>query len=229
MQRILKSVAKAAGMTLLSITAFVILYFAAAFVCSRITIDKESATGNEITIYIRSNGMHTDIVVPVRTDQVDWSKEIPYTNTSLHDTGFQYLALGWGDKGFYLQTPNWSDLKFSVAFKAAFGLSTTAIHATFYTSIREDDRNRKVTISREQYSRLIGFIQRSFRKDANGHFLNIKTKANYGNSDAFYDANGSYSLFYTCNSWANSALKESGQRCCLWTIFDTGIFSKYQN
>ena len=198
-----------------------------AFVCSRITIGKDAGTKDEVAIYIKTNGVHTDIVMPVRTPQIDWSREIKYANTALHDTTWQYIALGWGDKGFYLQTPNWSDLKFSVAFNAAFALSTTAMHATFYKELQENDRCHKMLISRDQYARLIDYVTKSFQHDASGHFINIKTKANYCQSDAFYEANGSYSLFHTCNTWANNALKKCGQKCCLWTIFDTGIFLKY--
>jgi uncharacterized protein (TIGR02117 family) len=196
-------------------------------VLSRITIDREQDTKDEVTIYIKTNGVHTDIVVPVKTDLADWSQEVKYSCTSLQDTCYPFLAVGWGDKGFYLETPEWKDLKFSVAFNAAFGRSTSAIHATFYKQLRENGSCRKISISREQYARLVGFITASFQKDEDGHFMHIKTNANYGISDAFYEARGSYSLFHTCNSWANSALKACGQKSCLWTIFDTGIFLKY--
>jgi uncharacterized protein (TIGR02117 family) len=206
---------------------FVIFYFIAAFALSRITVDREKDSKEEVAIYIRTNGVHTDIVVPVHTDQMDWSKEVKYENTVLKDTSYKYLAVGWGDKGFYLQTPNWSDLKFSVAFNAAFGLSTTAIHATFHRQLSENESCRKILISREQYSQLINYIMAGFDKDANGHFMVIDTKANYGNSDAFYEATGRYNLFCTCNTWANLALKSCGQKCCVWTVFDKGIFMKY--
>ena len=86
---------------------------------------------------------------------------------------------------------------------------------------------RKILISKAQYQRLLDYITGSFQKDSGGHFIPIATNAMYGNNDAFYEANGSYSLFHTCNTWANSGLKASGQKCCLWTAFDTGIFLKY--
>ena len=82
-------------------------------------------------------------------------------------------------------------------------------------------------INKAQYSRLIQFISDSFQKDTSGNFINIITNENYGKTDAFYEANGSYSVFRTCNTWANSALKASGQKCCYWTALDSGIFSKY--
>jgi uncharacterized protein (TIGR02117 family) len=175
-----------------------------------------------------TNGVHTDIVMPTKNDQIDWNKQIKFTNTKAADSTYQYLAIGWGDKGFYLETPEWSDLKASVALKAASGLSTTAIHTTYYKNLRESDNCKKIMISKEQYNRLIKYIHNSFQKDASGNFLVIKTEANYGKTDAFYEANGSYSLFHTCNTWANSGLKTSGQKCCLWIATDSGIFSKYK-
>jgi uncharacterized protein (TIGR02117 family) len=91
----------------------------------------------------------------------------------------------------------------------------------------ESEVCKKININKDQYQRLINYITGSFQKDSKSHFINIKTNANYGKTDAFYDANGSYSMFHTCNTWANNGLKACGQKCCLWTAFDTGIFMKY--
>ncbi|CAN5529573.1 TIGR02117 family protein [soil metagenome] len=224
MKKILKIILK----TILGLIAFILLYLLAAFCLSRITIDKEANTKEEVAIYILTNGVHTDLVVPIRSALYDWSKEVRFANTISKDTSYNYLAMGWGDKGFYLETPEWKDLKASVAFKAAFALSTTAIHATYYKTLTEGGRCRKIMISKEQYQRLINYITGSFQKDNNGHFIHIATNAVYGKNDAFYEANGSYSMLHTCNTWANNGLKESGQKCCLWTAFDTGIFLKYK-
>jgi uncharacterized protein (TIGR02117 family) len=203
-------------------------YLLTAFCLSRITIDKEISTISEIEIYIKTNGVHTDIVVPVKNDQFDWSKEIRFDNTTSKDSTMQYLAFGWGDKGFYLETLAWEDLKFKTAFRAVFGLGNTAIHATFYDIMNENKSCKKIVISKDQYSRLVNYILNSLQKDENGHAIYIPTKANYNNNDAFYEAIGSYSMFKTCNTWANKGLKVSGQKCCLWTAFDTGIFLKYE-
>lgn len=206
----------------------ILIYLIAVFSLPKITVNQEPNTKPEVEIYILTNGVHTDIVMPTKNDQIDWSKQVKFENTQKADSTYKYIAMGWGDKGFYLETPEWSDLKASVAFKAASGLSTTAIHATYYKSLKEGDDCKKMMISKEQYDRLIKYISDSFQKDASGNFLPIKTNANYGKTDAFYEANGSYSIFTTCNSWANSALKFSGQKCCYWTATDSGIFSKYK-
>jgi uncharacterized protein (TIGR02117 family) len=214
------------GKSLLFFVLFVLTYLLMAFTLPKITIDKEDISKEEMDIYILSNGVHTDIVVPVKNEIVDWTKWVKYENTVSKDTTPQFLAMGWGDKGFYLETPTWADLKASVAFKAAFGLSTTAIHATFYKEMKEGTQCKKIRISKEQYKKLVEYISSSFQIE-NDQSINIKTNANYGKYDAFYEANGSYSMVKTCNTWANNALKHSGQRCCFWTPFDKGIFEKY--
>ena len=224
----LKKSLKYFALALLSIVAFVLVYLFSAYLLSRVSLSAENETQKEIQIYIRTNGVHTDIVVPVCNEHIDWSKEIKVSNTLANDTNFSHLALGWGDKGFYLETPTWADLKVSTAFKAATGLSNTAIHATYLDKVKEDLSCKKIEISQSQYKRLIQFITSSFQKDKEGHFMHIKTNANYGKTDAFYEANGSYSLLHTCNTWANNGLKASGQKCCFWTPFDTGIFLNYE-
>ncbi|GAO42525.1 hypothetical protein FPE01S_01_15400 [Flavihumibacter petaseus NBRC 106054] len=219
---------KIIGYALLGFIAFVGCYLLIAFTLSRITIDREAGANGDVAIYIMTNGVHTDLVVPVKNDQVDWSKEIRFDNTTSKDSTAQFLAMGWGDKGFYLETPTWADLKFRTAYRAAFGLGSTAIHATFYKNVTENASCRKIMVSRDQYARLATYITSSLQHDENGHAIPIKTNANYGKTDSFYEANGSYSMFRTCNSWANRGLKASGQKCCLWTAFDTGIFLKYK-
>jgi uncharacterized protein (TIGR02117 family) len=223
----LKKTFKYLGFTILAFLAFIIVYLLAAYGLSKITINEEQNTQADVAIYIKTNGVHTDIVVPIRNPQKDWSKGVRFENTVSKDSSFNYLGMGWGDKGFYLETPTWAELKPSVAFKAATGLSTTAIHATFFKTMAEDSACVKILVSKEQYGRLIKYIDDSFQKDENRQYIYIKTNANYGSDDAFYEANGSYSMFRTCNTWANSGLKYSGQRCSLWTPFDKGIFSKY--
>lgn len=226
---VLKRLFKYLSYCILSIVVLLCFYLGADFCLSRITVgeQKDSAVKN-IEIYILTNGVHTDLVFPVKTDLIDWSKEISYSNTHIKDTSaIKYLALGWGDKGFYLQTPEWSDLKFSVAFKAVTGLGTSAIHATYYQSMQEGEDCKKIMISEIQYKKLIQFISASLQHDKNGKPIFIKTDANYNERDAFYEAKGSYSLFYTCNTWANDGLKRGGLKACLWTAFDTGIFLKY--
>ena len=181
----------------------------------------------EIPIYILTNGVHTDVVLPIKNEHHDWTSQLKFEHTKSKDTTYQYVALGWGDKGFYLETPTWADLKASTAVKAATGLSSSAMHVTFYKHLKENQSCKKLQVSLENYKKLIAFINESFQTKS-GEFLKIETNAVYGKHDVFYEANGSYSLFYTCNSWANQVLKSANQKAALWTISDNGIFRHYE-
>src|SRR3954463_856759 len=120
----IKKILKLTGKIILGFILFVGLYLLTAYILSRISVDKEADDSKDVTIYIKTNRVHTDIVVPVKNDQFDWSKDVQFANTISKDSIEKYVAFGWGDKGFYLETPTWGDLTFNTAFKAAFALST---------------------------------------------------------------------------------------------------------
>lgn len=181
-----------------------------------------------IELYILTNGVHTDLVLPVRTKYIDWSEKLPFENTKGKQTDFNHISFGWGDKGFYLDTPTWADLKFSTAFKAAFWLSDSAMHCTYYKQMKIGGDCKKMMLTEQQYQNLVKFIDDRFDKDSQGKYILIKTDAVYGNDDAFYDAKGSYNFTYTCNTWANNGLKAAGQKAALWTPSDFGVFQHYK-
>ncbi|ASE60198.1 TIGR02117 family protein [Chryseobacterium indologenes] len=189
---------------------------------------KNDGEKKDIPIYIYTNGVHTDIVMPVRNDMQDWSLKIPFANVKSKKTDYNYIGIGWGDKGFYLDTPTWADLKFSTAVKAAFWLSDSAMHCTYYYTMKEADDCKMIMISRSQYKSLVQFVEDKFDRDQNGNFMLIPTDAVYSDNDAFYDAKGTYSFLYTCNTWTNDALKAAGQKAALWTPTDFGIFQHYK-
>jgi uncharacterized protein (TIGR02117 family) len=224
----IKKFLKILGWTVLGIISFLALYVGSAVLISKISVNSDvSQKDKEIEIFILSNGVHTDIVVPIRNEIKDWSTEIHFQQTKSKDSLVNYLAFGWGDKGFYLNTPEWSDLKASTAFNAAFGLSSSAMHTTFYKKMTEGADCKKIKISAEEYQKLVNYIFEIFTLDSNKNVQWISGHS-YGNRDAFYEANGSYNLFFTCNSWANKALKTANQKASLWTVTDTGIFYHYQ-
>lgn len=211
------------------ILGLIVLYVILALTLPYIEIPKKATTEKaNIPIYIYTNGVHTDLVVPVKTAQIDWSQKIPYQNTKSKQENFKYLGIGWGDKGFYLDTPTWSQLKFSTAFYAAFWLGESAMHCTYYHEIKEGKDAKKIMLTENQYTDLIKFIDSKFDKNSTGNIILIPTNAVYGENDAFYEAQGSYSFINTCNTWTNDGLKAAGQKAAFWTPTDFGIFQHYK-
>ncbi|PAM95360.1 TIGR02117 family protein [Flavobacterium sp. IR1] len=224
----LKKTFKFAGWTILAIISFLILYLILVYLISKITVNSDIAKVEEqdaIPIYILSNGVHTDIVVPVVNEVKDWRKEIQFSHTQSKDSTMNFIAFGWGDKGFYLNTPEWSDLKASTALRAMFGVSSSAMHTTFFKNLKEGEDCKRILISKENYKKLVAYISDSFLIPGQPQWIEGHS---YGRKDAFYEAKGSYNLFYTCNTWANCALKAANQKASLWTVYDKGIFCHYK-
>jgi uncharacterized protein (TIGR02117 family) len=207
--------------------AFILLYLLLAYLLGNISVGKSSKKSKEnIEVHLINNGMHTDIVMPIKTKYKDWRCTFPLENTKAKDSLVKLVSVGWGDKGFYLHTPQWSELKFSTAFKAAFWLSSAAMHVTYYREIPDHVEHVRFSITPKQYRQLVRYVEHSLLKKRD-QSIHIPTDAVYGDHDAFYEAKGSYSLIHTCNTWVNSGLKACGQKASIWTPFTSGIFNHY--
>ena len=213
---------------ILGLLIFLLLYLFITFILSIIPVNTIDLDKNKaVTIYIKTNGVHTDLILPIKNEAKDWSKLILFKHTIAKDSIFEYVSFGWGDKDFYLNTPQWSDLKTSTALKAACYLGSSAMHTEFYQSLNENENCKKIEVSKEEYLLLVKSISNNFKVDKKEKFILIPNQ-HYNNSDAFYEAKGKYCLFYTCNSWANETLKSANQKAALWTLTDFGIFYHYK-
>ncbi len=176
----------------------------------------------EVTVYVRSNGVHTDVCLPSETDDCCWTDFVPMADFP-NAASFDYFTVGWGDKGFFLDTPEWSDLTASTAFNAAFLPSSTAMHVSYGAEPLVDDRCRKVSISRKDYRRMVHYVKNSFQEQATG--VTLIEGRGYGVSDNFYEAKGAYHLFNTCNTWTNEVLKAGGIKTSWFATMPDGIMN----
>jgi len=224
----LKTLKKIVGYLLLAV-GFLVIYLLLATGASYIPVNKDQSEYKDqnLSIYILTNGVHTDIVVPYFNEAYDWRAYLDPSLTPGKQTSAQWVSFGWGDKGFYLQTPEWKDLKASVAFNAAFGLSESAMHVTYRDKLVTGDDCIEIKLNKEQYQRLCKYILNRFDMENNKLML-VETDQNYGLNDVFYEAKGRYSLFYSCNTWANNVLKSADLKASLFTLWDKGIFYHYR-
>lgn len=202
-----------------------IAYFIIALVLSLIPVNRHFQQDMDIPVYLLSNGVHVDIVVPITNDIKDWTLDFHLDSNKAKQVNF--ISFGWGDKNFYINTPEWSDLTLGTAIKAVFLRSESAMHVDFYRQPIENDNCKLLWISNQQYKHIVHFIENSFTYTPEGNNIKI---GNFGYfpHDAFYEAKGSYHLFFTCNTWTNRCLSKAGLKACLWTPFDKGILYQYR-
>ena len=195
-------------------------YVIISLILTSITVDRKSNSENsEKLIYLNTNGVHLDIVIPIENIDILVLSGIEYNRNE------KYLSFGWGDENFYINTPTWGDLTFSNAFRAIFLESSTLMHVTRYKQKRSDWIEIKVTES--ELRKLNNYLLSTFEVNESGMKMILKNKG-YSSIDDFYKAKGSYSCLKTCNSWVNIGFKESGLKSCLWTPFDFGLMNKYE-
>ena len=223
--KVIRSIVRWLGRIVLALLLVVVAYAAVGMLLSLVTLNSHPSVGGDVVAYLYSNGVHTDIVVPTRTERIDWSTVVPPGDTS-GKVAREYLAFGWGSQDFYLNVPEWSDLTPGIALKAISGTGGTALHTTYKTEPVVGERCRRLLLSSTQYDALVHYILSSGKRNESGAFIRIDHNG-YGQSDVFYEGTGRYSPVFTCNTWANSALKACGQKCCLWTFLPHPIFWKY--
>ena len=176
-----------------------------------------------VKIYMIQNGSHTDIVVPVKNELMDWEKIIKPNHFA--DPGKpKYYAFGWGDLEFYRTTPHWEDLTLNVAARTIFLNTPSALHITRYDKVQAS-KYVELNISTEQYKKLTEYILKHFQFNDEGQAILLEF--NYSGDDAFYKSKSSFHAFRTCNTWVNNGLKFANLKACLWTPFAEVLFWQY--
>lgn len=204
---------------LAALLAFLLLYALSAWIGSSIPRNgdwQESADGVEILV--DDNGVHTAILMPLVTPQKDWSTEFPVSDIRGSNRPYTHIAVSWGEKNVFLNTPTWSDLSASTVLNIVAGGGEGLLHVAHYVRPAPAPELRPLRISHADYARLVREIEKSIiARDTR------KSYPGYGKYDVFYDAPGRYTLFRTCNQWTSNQFAAAGIRTGWWTPFPGGV------
>lgn len=226
----IKKIGKTIWKTFLGILAFFAFYFVLTFLLTIIPANRNFQPAEDgIDLFLISNGVHTDICFQVGDAQLDWDKILGLDQFQTSPSQIKYLSIGWGDKGFYFDTPTWAELSVKTAAKAALVPSPTAIHVTVLKRRpTTGERIRKTKVTKAQLQKMEQYIFEHLNSK-NGQARLIDCCRYEGVDDNFYEANGAYHLFRTCNTWANQTLKVGGIKTASWAPFDQCILHHFEN
>jgi uncharacterized protein (TIGR02117 family) len=182
------------------------------------------APADGVQVFVVSNGFHTDIVVPMQAQGVDWALELQAEHfTGANPVAASHAGFGWGDRGFYLTTPTLMDIDAGTAFEALFDSSGSLMHVTLWGGTPVPGPTvRPLRLTSAQYTQLTANLRASFQRDAAGAVRPIPG-AGYRYYDAFYEGVGTYSLFETCNEWTAAQLRRIGVAVGWWAPFPFGV------
>jgi len=213
------------GRGVAAVVAIPALYLLVAVIGSLIPVNRgwqEPRAGT--TIYIADNGVHSDIVMPVNAQGLDWAPFVPKADFADADPNAGWIVFGSGEQRVYLNTPTWWDITPRTVWSALAG-GSRVMHVEYVSDPRY--AVREIRLRPEEYRRLWAAIRADFALDANGRPRHL-AHPGYGCCDSFYRATGKASAVRTCNSWVADRLRIAGVKTSLWPPFVQGLVWRYR-
>lgn len=206
---------------LLALLAIPLAYLFAALAGGLLPVNsgwREPAEGT--TVYLRSNGIHVDIVMPARAQGLDWALLLPRGDVREAPEAVRWYGFGAGERRVYLETPTWADITPRTVWAAVTG-GERVLHVD-----QTDGPGAELYAIRlrpAEYRRLWAAIRADF--DGPPRRLNYP---GYGSDDAFYHSRGKASAINTCNQWIADKLRLAGVETSAWTPFQQGLVWRYR-
>jgi uncharacterized protein (TIGR02117 family) len=170
-----------------------------------------------VEIMVGTNGVHTELVLPLVTAEKDWRPDFPIGDLPVPRPGASHVAISWGEREVFLNTPTWWDLSPMTVLRVIGVGGDGLLHVAHHVRPAPSDDNRPLTLTRAQYRRLVAAIERTVPKGEKIRY------PGYGPHDVFYEAPGRYTVTNTCNQWTSNTLARAGVRTGWWTPFAGGV------
>ena len=115
---------------------------------------------------------------------------------------FKHLEIGWGDDDGYRKP-----LTTGIALKALAGSRRTVLLADGFNAVSEKVKSPAFTViqvdlSERGFARLCRHIEQTYAINSAGRPIRL--------GEGWYRAQGTYSAFRTCNTWAAEGLRQAG-------------------
>ncbi|ODT05474.1 MAG: urease-associated protein [Mesorhizobium sp. SCN 65-20] len=177
-------------------------------------IGRSPAAAAERHLLVLTNPIHTDIAVPIDEAVLQRFGFLEDSGVPAYALGARYLVFGWGSRAFYLETPTWADLKPGPLLKA-LTLDRSALHVDVMGEIAmPHPAVARFEVGEAEFEAMLEFITASFQRD--GSAIKLIKDAGYGQTDAFFEANGYFNALAGCNTWAAAALRKAGLTTGWW-------------
>jgi len=216
--RYLNLARRIAGWALAALAALIALFALCGWIGSSIPRNSDWREPEQgIEIMVGTNGVHTELVMPLVTPEKDWRPDFPASDLAVQSDQYTHVAVSWGEREVFLNTPTWWDLSPTTVLRIAGVGGDGLLHVSHYIRPAPSDDNRPLILTRAQYRRLVAAIERSLPRGERVQY------DGYGPDDVFYEGPGRYTITNTCNQWTSDTLAEAGVRTGWWTPFAGGV------
>ena len=190
------------------------LYTAAAF-GALLLVPEASEPEDGVLVYACDNGVHTDLIVPAVAGGTDWRALFGQRAFVAPVETYDHIGLGWGSRDFYINTPTWAEVDLATAAKSVLW-DETVLHVEYRQRPAGGENCRQWRADPAALARMADYIRETLRLSGG---LPVQAAPGYGRRDAFFVANGQYTLLETCNQWTGRALRLAGAPVAPWTPY----------
>ena len=204
-----------ATLILICLPLFALAVYTGAAFGALLLAPKASEPEEGVLLYACDNGVHTDLIVPVVSAGIDWRVLFGRQAFIAPVEAYDHIGLGWGSRDFYINTPTWADLDIATAIKSVLW-DETVLHVEYRPRPVAEENCRQWRTDPASYDRITAFIRESLRLSGE---MPVQAAPGYGARDAFFVANGRYTILETCNQWTGRALRLAGAPVAPWTPY----------
>ena len=180
-------------------------------------VEPDPAQERTVPILVGTNGIHTEIAMPLVTPEMDWRSVFPASDLPASNRPYSHVAVSWGEREFFLETPTWSDVNPLTVIAAMFG-GEGVVHVAHYVRPAPSEDYRVLNLRPDEYRALVEAITSQLDSASSREVL-----PGYDRYDVFYTARGTYHLGNTCNQWTADRLASAGVETGWWTPFSGGV------
>lgn len=175
-----------------------------------------ATTDCQYKVCIARFDIHTNIIVPAKSDVFDWRNYL-----ALNLTEQQYLGFGLGESTWYMSPPTRLEDILRKGIRALFFPNSSVLRVQRHERFPEHYEIECVGVEKSEYLALMQFIKSSFQHSEQGQKIRFIYYPHSGT--AFYEATGSYSIVRNSNHWTAEGLSIANLNTPLWAGLSTAI------
>ncbi len=178
-------------------------------------IEHTSSYGRDVRIGLARGPIHYDFLLPLNSDARARFGFAMEAGVPLLHPKARWLVLGWGAAEFYAKTAAVGEISVGPLAHAITG-DSAVLRLDVARPVDGLPGITFLTLTQGQYDALLTQIEESFARDGDGAPI-AAALGSFGMTDAFFEANGQFNIFYTCNTWIGARLRGAGVPMGLWT------------
>ena len=165
-----------------------------------------------VEVLLVAGPIHYDFVLPATDETRAAFGFAQWAGVRVWDLETEWVVVGWGARDFYTTVGTYWDITPRAIWRAITG-DEAVLRVSSVGALPPDLPIRRLLLSEAQYTALLGAIRNSVPDGAGGPvFLQLAE-----GGGAFYEAEGPFNLWRTCNVWVAERLAAAGVEIGRWT------------